>query len=608
MTTSTEDVTELPGQPVSRPAPGAPTWGSDAMADVLRDAGIEYVALNPGSSYRGLHDSLVNHLGGVQPRMLVCLHEEHAVAIAHGYAKVTGRPMAVALHSNVGLMHASMALYNAFCDRVPVLVLGASGPWAADARRPWIDWIHTSADMGALVRPFIKWDDQPGSVPAAIEALRRANLVTRSYPSAPVYVCLDVALQEEPYVGGAAESISRHQPPAPPRPEQKTLEHVAALLRQASRPLILCGRVDASRSAWDARIGLAERTGARVISDLKTRAAFPTDHPLHVGMPGRSLGDESAAALREADVVLALDWIDLGGTLQQAYGREPVSATTISCTCDQMLHNGWSKDHFGLPPVDVPVFAHPDLLVADLLALLPEKHPEGWTVPAGPRRPQDSPGAEPTTGVPLSLLSSTLRNVLAERSVSLLHLTTGWPMEHWRLRHPLDYLGGDGGGGIGGGPGISVGAAMALQGTGRLPVAVLGDGDFLMGASALWTAAQLRLPMLVVVANNGTYLNDEIHQERMAVTRGRPVENSGIGQRIDDPRPAPAELARSMGVTGFGPVERPSDLRAVLEEAVASAERGPTVVDVRIPVDLKRGGGHERWRPSSGTGATARPE
>jgi len=173
-------------------------WGSDALAELLSRLDLRYLALVPGSSYRGLHDSLVNYAGNRDPRMLVCLHEEHAVAIAHGYAKVTGCPMAVAIHSNVGLMHATMAIYNAWCDRVPMLILGATGPVDAAKRRPWIDWIHTSTDQGALIRAYSKWDDQPASVEAALDSLARAYSITTAAPSAPVYVCLDVSLQEQP--------------------------------------------------------------------------------------------------------------------------------------------------------------------------------------------------------------------------------------------------------------------------------------------------------------------------------------------------------------------------------------------------------------------------
>ena len=172
------------------------TWGSDSIAACLRALDVPYLALNPGASYRGLHDSLVNHLGNAAPQMLLCLHEENAVAIAHGYAKTSGRMMGAVLHSNVGLMHATMAIFNAWCDRVPVLLLGATGPWDAARRRPWIDWIHTASDQGALVRDYPKWDNQPGSIPAAIEALLRASQIAQTAPRGPVYVNLDAALQE----------------------------------------------------------------------------------------------------------------------------------------------------------------------------------------------------------------------------------------------------------------------------------------------------------------------------------------------------------------------------------------------------------------------------
>src|SRR5215213_10195653 len=184
---------------IERPLPSlanAPAFGSDIIAETLRALDIPYIALNPGASYRGLHDSLVNHLGNSAPQMLLCLHEESAVAIAHGYAKVTGRAMAVALHSNVGLMHASMAIFNAWCDRMPVLLLGATGPVDAAKRRPWIDWIHTARDQGALIRPYIKWDDQHVSPAAAREALMRAWFLAHALPMGPTYINLDAEMQE----------------------------------------------------------------------------------------------------------------------------------------------------------------------------------------------------------------------------------------------------------------------------------------------------------------------------------------------------------------------------------------------------------------------------
>ena len=173
-------------------------WGSDVAAQMLRRMGIPYVSLNPGASYRGLHDSIVNHLGNERPGILLCLHEDHSVAIAHGYAKASGEPMACVLHSNVGLLHGMMSLFNAWCDRVPMIVLGATGPVDAEKRRPWIDWIHTSRDQGAYIRSLIKWDDQPSSPQALVESMCRANIATRTSPTAPVYICLDAGFQEQP--------------------------------------------------------------------------------------------------------------------------------------------------------------------------------------------------------------------------------------------------------------------------------------------------------------------------------------------------------------------------------------------------------------------------
>src|SRR6201997_2900605 len=184
---------------IERPNPAgtnAPGFGSDVVAETLRDLDIPYIALNPGASYRGLHDSLVNHLGNAAPQMLLCLHEEAAIAIAHGYAKVTGRAMAAAVHSNVGLMHGTMAIFNAWCDRMPMVILGATGPVDAVKRRPWIDWIHTARDQGALIREYTKWDDQPASPGAAREAILRGTWIANTVPQGPVYINFDAELQE----------------------------------------------------------------------------------------------------------------------------------------------------------------------------------------------------------------------------------------------------------------------------------------------------------------------------------------------------------------------------------------------------------------------------
>ena len=285
---------------IDRPVPSAPSnrvWGSDAIADAIRQLNIPYVALNPGSSYRGLHDSLVNYLGNSRPRMLLCLHEESAVALAHGWAKVTGRPMLAIVHANVGLMHATMAIFNAWCDRAPVIVLGATGALDAVRRRPWIEWIHTARDQGALIRNFSKWDDQPSSIGAAQEAVLRANMIAQTAPRGPVYLNFDLALQEDEVESvPAMPDITRFAPPASPEPGGALLRQAAELLARAERPVIMMGRGSRDPEAWARRVALAEAIGARVMTDRKTGAVFPTDHALHAA------GPEATELLTGADV------------------------------------------------------------------------------------------------------------------------------------------------------------------------------------------------------------------------------------------------------------------------------------------------------------------
>jgi thiamine pyrophosphate-dependent acetolactate synthase large subunit-like protein len=555
-----------------------PLFGSDLLAETIRALGVEWIALNPGASFRGLHDSLVNHLGNRDPQMLLCLHEEHAVAIAHGYAKVAGRPMAAVAHSNVGLMHASMAVFNAFCDRVPLLLLGATGPVDAARRRPWIDWIHTSRDQGALLRSFLKWDDQPASVPAAVEALLRGMRIATTAPCGPVYVNLDAAIQEDPLPAGtpALPPVARFAPPVAPAPDPAALAVTLAALRAARAPVMTVGRVSRDPADWARRVALAEALRLRVVTDMKVGAGFPTDHPLHAGEPGMFPGEEALAAMRDADCVLDLDGVDLAGIFK-ACGRVP--PVVVRASLDHQVHNGWSFDHQGLPPADHFFAVPPDRLVAALLDAI-----DGAAAPADlPPLPAPPEAGDPEEAPSIPALAAALRRATAGRAVTLMRLPLGWSGGLWPFRHPLDYLGYDGGGGIGSGPGMAVGAALALRGSGRLPVAVLGDGDTLMGLTALWTAARYRIPLLVVVSNNRSFFNDEVHQERVARERGRPVENKWIGQAIRDPDPDLAALARGLGVAGFGPAETMGALDGALRAAVAVVEGGmPALVDARV--------------------------
>jgi thiamine pyrophosphate-dependent acetolactate synthase large subunit-like protein len=555
-------------------------WGSDAIAEVLRKCDVPYIAMVPGSSYRGLQDSLVNYLGNENPQMLVCLHEEHAVAIAHGYAKITGRAMAAGIHSNVGLMHASMAIYNAYCDRVPVLLLGATGPVDANRRRPWIDWIHTSRDQGALVRPYVKWDEQPASPKAGVEATLRAWQLIHAHPQAPAYVSFDVSDQEArvDMKGLVPDDVSRFLTQPVARPTDEAIAEAVALLRSAKRPVILAGRSTRLVDDWNRRVRLAEFLGAQVITDMKMPSVFPTAHPLHVSNAAQFLSADQKAAIAQADLILNLDWMDLAGALNQSLPAEATAPKVISATLDDYMVNGWNYDHYALPPVDVRLASTSDEAVRLLsIALGVSETDTPFTAKPRPATAQ--------TGevINQSILASSLREALKDHQPSYLRFPLGWPAEETPFDHPHSYLGADGGAGIGSGPGMAVGAALALRDSGRLPVAVLGDGDFAMGGTAIWTAARYRIPLLVIISNNQSYFNDEIHQETVANIRERPVANRWIGQRLDDPAVNNPGFASSLGAQSADTVMNPADLPAALEKAIAAvAAGGVYVLDVRV--------------------------
>jgi len=563
-------------------------WGSDAIAQLLRDLKLDYAAIVPGSSFRGLHDSFVNYLNAEDPKMLVCLHEEHAVAIAHGYAKVTEKPMLAVIHANVGLMHASMAFYDAWCDRVPVVVLGANGPHDAAKRRPWIDWIHTASDPAALVRHYTKWDDEPGSVEACLDSITRAHKIATTAPCGPTFVVLDVAMQEvklpQPL---PMPKLERFTAPARPVPAAADVKKAVAIMQAAKHPLILVGRMSRDVDAFNARVALAEALNARVISDLRCGAVFPTAHPLHVGESAMRLTEAGLAALREADAILSLEPVDLGGMLTTTFGAEPPKAKIINVSIDFYLHNGFSMDHQAIAPADLHIAVETDQFVSALLAELGNPKPKAIATNGTATVKAPANGAA-TGEMGLESFCDGIAAAFAGREVCFsripLGLNDGSP---FAFAHPLDFLGGDGGGGVGAGPGIAVGAALGCMGTGRMPVAILGDGDFLMGLTAIWTAVANKIPLLVIIANNNCYNNDVVHQDRIARQRSRPVERKWIGQMIADPKPDLAMLARGQGAIGIGRVERREDLGAAIAEGIEHVDAGNVcVIDVYVSPDL----------------------
>lgn len=573
-------------------------WASDAIAEVTRKCNFKYMALVPGASYRGFHDSIVNYLGNDNPQMLICLHEEHSVAIAEGYARVTDEPMAVAIHTNVGLFHASMAIFCAWEGRTPMVMFGANGPIDANIRRPWIDWIHTTKDHGGIIRNFIKWDDEPQSAEAAIESVLRGNQIARSKPCGPVFICLDAGLQETPLKNGVKiPDVDRFQPAPPPAADRATVRKVIAAVKKAKLPLMLLGQGDRSQAAWDNRVKLAEALGCAVMSNLRTGAVFPTEHPSHVVPPCVRPPQANKDLVNRADLILNLGWADFGGLLRLSTGKsqtqDPIDAEIVNVSLDQYLHNGWNMDYHILPAADINVLADPDAFIAQMLDELGVKgKPTGkprlkpavkrmrhWTRSAaakakarqtGPMLPQD-----------FHLTMADFVN--NDPKASLCHVSTGFPGEAARWKGPLDFAGNDMGGGVGAGPGQSVGSALAYRDLGRIPVTMLGDGDYSMGVNALWTASRMRIPLLAVVMNNRSYFNDEAHQHHVAEVRGRAPENRWIGLRIDDPAPDVCLFARAQGFEAEGPVKSAKDLTAALERGrKVVAAGGRYIIDAWI--------------------------
>ncbi len=559
-------------------------WASDVAAEMLRRVGLKYVSLVPGASFRGLHDSIVNYLGNENPEMVLCLTEQAAVGIAHGYAKVTDKPMGVALHANIGVMHAAINIFDAYADRMPMVIIGATGPVDAAKRRPWIDWIHTAADQAAIVRDYLKWDDQPASAEAIAESVLRAHVMASTAPMGPTYVCLDSALQEQPLDEPITlPDPTKFHPGAPPGPDGESLAQAADALSKANKVVILAGRVSRSEDDWLRRIALAEHLNAKVYTALKVAASFPVSHPLCEGMLPLFQTKESLQALCEADAVLSLDWLDLKTVLEAAGRADDDSLTVIHASLDRYAHTGAVMDYLGLPRTDIMLLADPDTATKALLAALGAQE-----TPAN-AEPRPGTHALPNSKtISMAHLAQATTHALQGRKTCYACLPFGWPAAAQPFDHPLDYLGADAGGVIGAGPPFAIGAALAMQDIDpeRLVILATGDGDLLSGMASLWTAGQRQLPMLAVINNNRSFMNDERHQDRVAQNRGRPRKNRWVGQRLDDPPPDLCAIAKAQGWASVGPVALPEELPEAFDRALASISRGrPTLVDVLVDPD-----------------------
>ncbi|MBI2351090.1 MAG: thiamine pyrophosphate-binding protein [Deltaproteobacteria bacterium] len=575
-------------------ADSKPRYGSDLIVDLLKVLGIEYVALNPGSSFRGIHDSLVNYNGDRNPEIILCCHEEIAVSVAHGYAKAAGKPMAAIVHNVVGLQHASMAIYNAWCDRTPILVMGGTGPMDSSKRRPLIDWIHTALVQGNLVRDFVKWDDQPGGLAAIPNTMMRGYRIAMTEPKGPVYLCFDVEHQEAPLENEIPiPDPLRYRPPAPLQAESGAIKQAARLLAEAQHPLVLADYMGRNNASVLSLIELADLLAIPVI-DRGARLNFPNTHPLNLTGKEREL-------IGNADVILALDIMDLYGALARYEAKVRGSTIALKPGC-KVIHvtladlavRSLTTDIQELAPVDLPILADTSVFLPALIEEIGKQGKFSNSV-VGERRKHL--GAEHQEV--RARWQSELKRRWDERPISPPRLAyevwqairkeswllvagafRGWPQRLWDWDKPGLFLGGYGGGGLGYGPG----ASLVHRGKGTVCVNMQRDGELLYTTSALWTAANTGVPLLTVMTNNRTYYNDEEHQEKIAIARGRPPENKVVGMRMEKPPVDFANLARSFGIFGEGPITEPDKIRPALDGAlkVIKEEGRPALVDVII--------------------------
>ncbi len=544
--------------------------------------------------------SLVNYGGNRAPELVLTTHEEIAVAMAHGYAKARGAPMAAVVHDIVGLQHASMAIFNAFCDRAPILVLGATGPMDATRRRPWIDWIHTALVQGTQVRDYVKLDDQPASIAALPEAFLRAWRVARTEPMGPVYLCLDAGLQEQALERPIAlPDAARFQPAAGPYADPRALDEAARRLAEARSPVIVVESLGRRPEATEPLCRLAELLAAPLIdlaAESQGRPSVPADHPL-------DMTDARDEAIREADVMLALDVSSfltvLGETDRTTREVRVLNERTqiIAISLDDYAFRSWAHTFQSLAPVDLPIAADAGLVLPALVAAVEERLKRDRAAADRLARAERIAArhaalrAEARDVVTLersarplapSVLAAEVWDVIKGEDWALANGTgKGWARRLWDWRPERSY-GGSGGAGLGYGLPAALGVTLAHRGSGKVCVNLQADGDLLYVVSALYTAAHYRLPLLTVMFNNRTYGNDEAHQEAVAKARGRPIEQKVVGIRIDNPAPDFARIAQGFGVWAEGPIDTAEAVGPALRRAlrVVKDEGRPALVDV----------------------------
>jgi acetolactate synthase-1/2/3 large subunit len=572
--------------------------GSDYMVDVLKSLGIEYVCSVAGSSFRALHESVINYGGNKSPEFITCCHEESSVAIAHGYAKIEGKPIAIFAHGTVGLQHASMAIYNAYCDRVPVYIVIGNNLDATKRDAVYGEWPHSVQDAAAMVRDYTKWDDLPISLQHFGESAVRAYKIAMTPPMGPVLIVADSELQEHPIEEGMTPRIPKLTLASPPQGDSGSVAEAARMLVQAENPLIVVDRYARTQAGIDLLVELAELLQVPVI-DQAARMNFPTRHPLNQS-------SRRSAVVANADVIMGLEATDFWSAMNTMHDQ--VNRTTrsiaksdvklISITTGDLYTKANYQDFFRYTPVDLAMAADPEATLPSLIEEVKRQMTPGRKQVLADRGKKlaaahdqalelartDASYAWDASPVSTGRLCAEIWAQIKDEDwslVSLLRHFSWWPLRLWPFDKHYQYIGIQGGGGVGYNAPASVGAALANKKYGRLSISIQDDGDLLFGPTVLWTAAHHHIPLLSVMHNNRAYHEELMHVQRMANRHNRGVDRAHIGTTFEDPAVDFAKLAQGLGVYAEGPITDPIEIAPALKRAIAVVKRGePALVDV----------------------------
>jgi acetolactate synthase-1/2/3 large subunit len=555
--------------------------GSDFMTDVLKSLGFEYLAANPGSTFEGLHESLINYGDNKMPEFLTCCHEESAVAMAHGYAKIEGKPMIAMMHGTIGMQHASMAIYNAYVDRIPVYMIAGNHADGAE-RAPGVQSLHSAQDIGAMVRDYVKWDDQPYSLGHFAESAVRAYDIAMTPPMAPVLIVANYELQVHPNRNKDLR-IPKLSRTAPPQGDSGAVAEAARLLVNAERPLILSERTARTPNGLKLMIELAETLQAPVNST--ERMDFPNRHPLAGnGGPGY-----------QADVVLHLEVNDVSNSARAARAR---NAKTISISSVNLSHKSNIQEFGHYPEVDVNIGADaeatlPALIEACKKLITPDRKraiaERGAKIAEAHKQAHMRDVELAAVGwdaspISLARLCAELWPLIKNEDWSLVSwqgFISQWPRRLWTFDKHYQYIGGQGAGGMGYGAPAAVGAALANKKHGRLSVSIQTDGDLNYAPGVLWTAAHHQIPLLTIMHNNRGYHQEVMFIEQMASIRNRGADRAHIGTKLWNPDIDYAKLAMAYGQYAEGPITDPKDLGPALKRGIERVKAGePALIDV----------------------------